>query len=60
MRRAGAGGVVAGRIVKPPERTPWGGYTGYWTDPDAHLWEIAYAPMFPPDEQGRIEIGTPT
>lgn len=39
---------------------PWGGYTGYWTDPDAHLWEIAYAPMFPPDEQGRIEIGTPT
>ena len=50
---------VGGRIVKPAERTPWGGYSGYFADPDDHLWEIAYAPMFPPDEQGRIEIGSP-
>jgi predicted lactoylglutathione lyase len=50
---------VGGRIVKPAERTPWGGYSGYFTDPDGHLWEIAFAPMFPPDEHGRIEIGAP-
>jgi predicted lactoylglutathione lyase len=51
---------VGGRIVKPAERLSWGGYSGYWADPDGHLWEIAYAPMFPPDEHGRIEIGAPT
>ena len=43
-----------------PSAPPGAATRGYWTDPDAHLWEIAYAPMFPPDEQGRIEIGTPT
>ena len=48
---------VGGRLVKPPEATPWGGYSGYFSDPDGHLWEIAHAPGFPIDEQGRIEIG---
>ena len=47
---------VGGRIVKPPATTPWGGYSGYFADPDGHLWEIALAPMFLPDEDGRIEI----
>ncbi|TMK77548.1 MAG: VOC family protein [Actinobacteria bacterium] len=32
-----AGGV----IVKPPRRTEWGGYAGYFTDPDGHLWEVS-------------------
>ena len=50
---------VGGRIVKPAGRLPWGGYSGYFADPDGHLWEIAFAPMFPPDEHGRIEIGSP-
>ena len=48
---------VGGRIVKPPTRAEWGGYSGYFADPDGHLWEIAYAPGFPVDEHGRIEIG---
>ena len=48
---------AGGRIVKPAEPTPWGGYSGYFTDPDGHLWEIAYAPGFVLDEQGRLEIG---
>ena len=51
---------VGGRIVKPAEHTPWGGYSGYFADPDGHLWEIAHAPMFQPDEHGRIEIGSPS
>lgn len=51
---------VGGHIVKPATPTEWGGYSGYFADPDGHLWEIAHAPMFPPDEEGRIEIGSAT
>ncbi len=46
-----------GRIVAPAHHTPWGGYSGYFADPDDHLWEVAHAPGFPFDEHGRIEIG---
>lgn len=38
--------------VKPPQKTAWGGYSGYFTDPDGHLWEVAHNPHFgvgPPD-----------
>jgi len=31
-------------IVKEPEKVFWGGYSGYFADPDGHLWEIAYNP----------------
>ena len=34
------------RQVKPPQPTDWGGYSGYFADPDGHLWEIAYNPHF--------------
>jgi catechol 2,3-dioxygenase-like lactoylglutathione lyase family enzyme len=44
------------RIVKSPKKTEWGGYSGYFADPDGHLWEIAHNPFFPIDDQGRIEI----
>lgn len=40
-------------IVKPAQKVFWGGYHGYFKDPDGHLWEIAYNPMFwvgPKDE----------
>lgn len=47
---------VGGRIVKPAARTEWGGYSGYFADPDGHLWEVAHNPGFPLDEQGRITI----
>jgi uncharacterized protein len=43
-------------ITKPPERTAWGGYSGYFRDPDGHLWEVAHNPGFPLDEQGRISL----
>ena len=43
-KRAGA------RIVKPAAKTFWGGYAGYFQDPDDHLWEVAWNPaMLPPD-----------
>ena len=49
--------AVGARIVKPAERLEWGGYSGYFADPDGHLWELCFNPGFPLDEQGRIEIG---
>lgn len=33
-------------VVKPPEKVFWGGYSGYFKDPDGHLWEVAYNPHF--------------
>jgi uncharacterized glyoxalase superfamily protein PhnB len=30
--------------VKPPQKVFWGGYSGYFADPDGHLWEIAHNP----------------
>ena len=48
---------VGGRIVKPAHRLEWGGYSGYFADPDGHLWEICHNPGFPLDAEGRIEIG---
>ncbi len=39
--------VSAGAIlVKPPQDTFWGGYSGYFSDPDGYLWEIAWNPHF--------------
>ena len=32
------------RIIKPAQETFWGGYAGYFQDPDGHLWEIAWNP----------------
>jgi catechol 2,3-dioxygenase-like lactoylglutathione lyase family enzyme len=39
--------VAAGAIlVKKPAKVFWGGYSGYFSDPDGHLWEIAHNPHF--------------
>jgi len=38
--------ATGGRIAKPAIDTSWGGYSGYFTDPDLHLWEIAWNPHF--------------
>lgn len=37
-------------IVKPAQQTFWGGYAGYFKDPDGHLWEIVWNPQMLPDE----------
>jgi uncharacterized protein len=44
MAQAAAAGA---RIVKPAAATFWGGYAGYFMDPDRHLWEIAWNPQWP-------------
>ena len=44
-RRAGA------RVIKEPADTFWGGYAGYFQDPDGHLWEVVWNPALLPDDQ---------
>jgi catechol 2,3-dioxygenase-like lactoylglutathione lyase family enzyme len=41
---AGRGG---GRIVRPGHKADWGGYSGYFADPEGFLWEVAWNPGFP-------------
>jgi uncharacterized glyoxalase superfamily protein PhnB len=43
-QRAGA------TIVKPAQQTFWGGYAGYFADPDGHLWEVAWNPQMLPQD----------
>jgi uncharacterized glyoxalase superfamily protein PhnB len=43
-----AGGV----IVKPAQETFWGGYSGYFTDKDGHVWEVAHGTFYTVDKQG--------
>jgi catechol 2,3-dioxygenase-like lactoylglutathione lyase family enzyme len=43
-------------LVKPATRAEWGGLSGYFADPDGFLWEIAWNPGFPIDEDGRVHI----
>ncbi len=44
------------KLVKAPEKVSWGGYSGYFADPDGHLWEVAHNPFFPMDEQGHVVL----
>ena len=50
--------AAGGTVVKPPERVFWGGYSGYGTDPDGHLWEMAYNPGLPLSSHGRVTLPT--
>jgi uncharacterized protein len=39
--------AAGGTIVKPAKTADWGGYSGYFADPDGYLWEVAWNPHFP-------------
>lgn len=41
-------------IVKSPEKVFWGGYSGYFADPDGNLWEVAHNPFLAMDTEGNI------
>lgn len=47
MEQAQAAGAV---IVKPAQDTFWGGYAGYFLDPDGHLWEVVFNPQLVVDD----------
>ena len=44
LARAEAAG---GRILKPAQEVFWGGFHGYFVDPDGHVWEVAHNPFSP-------------
>ena len=44
------------RILKPGTKTFWGGYNGYFADPDGHLWEIAHNPHWQLDGDGQLVL----
>lgn len=47
MMQAESAGAV---IVKPAKDTFWGGYAGYFQDPDGHLWEVVWNPQWSPHD----------
>lgn len=42
------------KIIKQAREVFWGGYSGYFADPDGHLWEVAWNPFFALDESGAV------
>lgn len=47
---------AGGTIPKVAHRTDWGGYSGCFTDPDGHLWEVAHNPHWPLLPDGRVVL----
>lgn len=47
---------AGGTVTRRPAPTFYGGYAGYFTDPDGHAWEIAWNPGFPLAADGTITI----
>ena len=43
-------------ILKPAEDAFWGGRSGYFADPDGHVWEVAWNPGFPIGLDGSLEL----
>lgn len=56
MAEAQKAGAV---IQKPAEKVFWGGYSGYFRDPDGHAWEVAYNPFWELDAKGNLTIPQP-
>ncbi len=47
---------AGGLLVKVAQKVFWGGYSGYFKDPDGHLIEVAYNPFWELDEKGNLKI----
>lgn len=48
--------TAGAKILKPAQEALWGGYSGYFADPDGFLWEVAWNPFFTIDENGAIRL----
>ena len=46
--------AAGGTALKAPEKAVWGGYSGYWADPDGHVWEVAMNPSWPLQADGSL------
>ena len=45
--------------LKSPEKVFWGGYSGYFADPDGHVWELAMNPFWPLNDDGSLTLPDP-
>ena len=45
--------------LKAPEKVFWGGYSGYYADPDGHVWEVAQNPFWPLNADGSLTLPNP-
>lgn len=45
-----------GTLIKGAETVFWGGYSGYFADPDGHLWEVVYGPDTQPESDGSFYV----
>lgn len=49
--------VAAGAtLVRPADKVFWGGFRGYFADPDGFLWEVCFNPFFPLDAEGFVSL----
>jgi len=48
--------AAGGKLVKPAQNASWGVYSGYFSDPDGFLWEVAWNPFFKIAENGTIRL----
>lgn len=46
---------AGGQIIKPAQKVFWGGYSGYFSDPDGYLWEVAHNPFSPLGGKGEFQ-----
>ncbi|UYN96928.1 MAG: VOC family protein [Enhydrobacter sp.] len=47
-----------GRLLRPADAPPHGGFRGYLADPDDHIWEIAWNPAWPISPEGYVTFGS--
>lgn len=48
--------AAGGKGLKAPEKVFWGGYSGYWSDPDGHVWEVAMNPFWTLAADGSLTL----
>jgi catechol 2,3-dioxygenase-like lactoylglutathione lyase family enzyme len=48
--------AAGGTLVAAGNRAPWGGFRGYFADPDGFLWEVCHNPFYPLDENGFVRL----
>jgi predicted lactoylglutathione lyase len=46
--------AAGARVLRRPEKTEYGGYRGYFSDPDGHVWEVVQAPGFAFTDDGQL------
>jgi hypothetical protein len=53
-----AAAAAGASVVRPAAKTFWGGYSGVFTDPDGHPWEVAHNPYWTLSEDGTVSMGS--